>query len=250
MMWLYHKDLLAKRQRKDGRRLKIYTLKCYTAAEKNGQLEVTIYPTNKNIYTLIGFNKRFGLGYFGKDLYLQTDKGDKGYTTPTTPTTPRSFGGARGVNGTFYFDVSDGSTNRVLKISYLIMQSNETENINLPVPKLGEAKEVNKVIKFKDGSAIITSVEKISGYNGGELKINLQYQNIYDNKKMISIGFGRINLQGATQSSGCYSHADENEVIDTIYFILEEGENDNIRLQANNAQYLFIDEYSLTLDSK
>jgi hypothetical protein len=212
-----------------------------TSSESNGQLQVELYPVNKTGYTLIGFNKRLDNGFWGQELHLQTDKGNKAYTIPD------NFGNTF----EYDFDVSDGAQNRVLKVPYVIVQSTETENLSLPIPKKGDIIKVNKAIKLKDGTVTVASVEQTSGHIGDrELKINLQYHNVHENQQLVGIDFIKINFWGTKQSYAYSIETDANNKVTAIYYDLGKKDTDTLRLKADNAQSAFTDEYSLTLNNQ
>lgn len=208
---------------------------------QDGKLEVELYPVNKSGYNITSYTKVYDTGYLGKDLYLQTNKGMLKYKTP---------GSSMGPNNKFYFDVSHNEKELVLKIPYLIVQSSyESQDISLKIPKVGEKLTVNKKVKFKDCTMLITQVERTNpdGNEYGALRMNFTYENKADNLLMCNTQIRRINLLGTTQGGG-YSFAfDQNNIVKSIDFYLVKGENNLLRLKLEKPEYYLVGEYSLEL---
>lgn len=207
---------------------------------KDNKLEVELYAINKSKYQISSFSKVYDKGYEGKDINLQTSNGMLEYTTP---------GSSMGANNKFYFDISPDAKDLVLKIPYLIVASDESRNISLKIPKEGEKLTLNKKVKFEDSTMIITEVERIkdAGNEYGNLKMNFRYENSDKNKVMYNAQFNRINIVGITQGGGYSSEIGENDILKSVHYGLESGENSELRLKISNPEYYLVGEYSLEL---
>ncbi len=223
-----------------------------TSSEKDGQLHVAVYPINKTGYTLVSVGKceRYPV-LFNKDVSLQTDKGNKAYSLPDDYQFTENFNWNTGFYTgpfNFNFDVSDGSKNYVLKVPYVIVQSDESQNVNVPIPAEGKTEQVNIPIKFKDGTALITSVENTEGYAymcGRELKISVQYQNEHENQQLVNMNlYHFISSLDISQSA---SIPDKDGKYSTFIYPLSKNETNTLQLTASNPQYAFTDEYDLAL---
>jgi len=207
---------------------------------KDNKLEVELYSINKSKDRISSFTKVGDNGYKAENLRLQTSGGLREYTTP---------GSTMGTNNKFYFDISPEDKNLVLSIPYLTVESAEDQNISIDIPKEGEKLTLNKKIKFKDCTMIVTDVErtKASGNEYGALRMNIQYENKDKNKVMCNAQFARINWLGITQSGGYGSKPDQNDVIKTVEFYLEKGEDSVLRLKIENPEYYLVGEYKLEI---
>ena len=76
----------------------------------------------------------------------------------------------------------------------------------------------------------------------------------YDNKKSNLIAFGanfnRINFWGQTQSGGYSSAIDTNDIESIIYYDLEKGDKNTLRLKISEPNYYLTDAYHLKFDRK
>lgn len=210
-----------------------------SASLKDGQLSINIYPTNNSKYNLISFEREYNLEYFGKKMTLNTDKGMKEYTPPNYYGT--------GLNAPFLFDVSDGSRDFELSIPFVAVETEEKKETELPIPEEREAMEVNKEIKFENGSAIIKSVERLAGDKGSEygyLKIFLEYTSLSENQQLVGVEFiGK----GAI---GSYTHYDDQNRISAISYILNESDTEELKLSVIKPRYVLMDSYQLDISVK
>jgi len=207
------------------------------AMEKDGRLEVNLYPINKSRYRIKSFaNKQ---GYLGQDLYLQTNKGIKTYTASD---------GYKSPDSKFYFDILPDEKDFVLKIHYLLVESDEYQNIALRIPPIREKLVINKEIRFKDSTMIIMDVERLTDNLNefGSLKMNVRFENRDKNKILCYVDFSRTDFFG-TPIDGSYSATvDENDIVKTVNFDLEKGDNGTLKLRIENPEYYLLGEYSLT----
>ncbi len=206
---------------------------------KDGQLSVNIYPMNYSEYNLVSFNSEYNLEYFGKKMTLNTDKGIKEYTPP-------SYYGTD-LNAPFLFDVSDGSGNFELSIPFVVVETKEEKEVSLPIPKEGEAAEVNKEIAFENGSAIIKSVERLAGDIGNEygyLKISLDYTSLNEVQQLVSVEFTGKN------AIGFYPYFDEQNRITAVSYMLNESDTKELKLSVITPRYVLMDPYHLDIDIK
>lgn len=210
------------------------------SSKKDNKLEVELYTINKSNYNISSFTKEYDKGYEGKDVLLQTSKGVREYTTP---------GSSMGANNKFYFDLSSDEKDLVLKIPYLIVESNESQNISLKIPKEGEEIQLNKKVEFNDSTIVITKVEKVkTDVNAfGDLRISFQYENKHNNKIMCDTRFYRTNLVGGIDGGGYSSTLDENGIVKAIDFALEKGDDKVLRLKLNRPKYYLLAEYNLEI---
>lgn len=208
---------------------------------KDNKLEVELYPINKSKYQISSFAKVFDNGYEGKDLNLQTSNGIRKYTAPDS---------SMGANNKFYFDISPDDKDLVLKIPYLIVASNESQNISLKIPNEGEKLTLNEKVEFTDSTMIITDVERIKSDENeyGNLKINFRYENSDKNKIMYNAQFNRTNILGAIEGGGYSCEPDQNDILKSVYYGLEKGENSELRLKISKPEYYLLSEYSLELN--
>lgn len=205
----------------------------------NHQLQVNVYPINYSKYNLVSFQSEYDIKYFGKKLALKTENGDKDYTLPG------SYGS--GMNAAYTFDVSDGSQEYILHIPFVVVESNEEQRVTLPIPKEGEVLEVNKEVAFADGTAIISSVEKViqEGQNEyGHLIINLRYQSLKDSQQLV-----RVKATRKT-SEGWFEDYDDQGRLKAIGYMLERSDRNknSIRLFITQPRYVLLDEYNLVLN--
>jgi hypothetical protein len=210
------------------------------AERKDGKLEVQLYPINKSGYNIKAYTKEYGKGYGVKDLSIETSNGTKTYITPGSYMSP---------NSKFIFDVSQDEKDMLLKIPYLIVQSNESKNIDLIVPKSGEKLQLNERVEFKGSTMIVTDVERVSDHGGeyGALKIGLRYENHDKNLIMQSAGYTRTNFWGMPGGGGYSFDPDGNGVVSTVYYDLQKGENNKLYLKVGNPSYYLLGEYDLKL---
>ncbi len=208
--------------------------------KKDNKLEVELYTINKSNYSISSFTKEYDKGYEGKDVLLQTNGGIRQYTTP---------GSSMGANNKFYFDLLSDEKDLVLKIPYLIVESNESQNISLKIPKEGEKLKVNKKVEFKDSTMIITEVEKIKTDVNvfGDLRISFRYENKHNNKIMCNAQFYRTNILGIIEGGGYASTPAENDIVKSVDFALEKGEDKVLRLKIDKPKYYLLGEYNLEI---
>lgn len=208
-----------------------------TAEREGNKLKVNVYPINSTKYRLLSFDSEYDLNYFGKKIKLDTELGEKDYTLPG------SYGS--GMNAAYTFDISDGSKNHQLLIPGVLVESDETQKVTLPLPKDEETITVNKEVKFKDGIVIIESVKKVvkeSANEFGELKINLKYISNQENQQLVAVKFTR------SRSEGWSEEYDKEGRLSAINYMLEDKEKDNIKFSVVNPKYIFMDEYKLKLN--
>ncbi len=203
---------------------------------KDGQLSVNVYPINNSDYDLISFNNEYDLEYFGRKMFLNTDKGIKKYTPP-------SYYGT-GLNGSFLFDVSDGSGDFKLSIPFVVVETEEIKKINLPIPEEGEVIEVNKEINFESGSAVIQSVERLRGDIGNEngyLKILLEYTSLNENKQLVSVEFT------GKDAIGFYPYRDDQNRTTAVSYMLNEFDTKELKLSVTRPRYVLMEPYELDI---
>lgn len=203
-------------------------------------VEVNIYSINNSQYRINSFNKIY-YGYKGDDLNLITNSGIKSYNT-----SPDGFGG---VNQKYIFKVKSTDTNFTLNIPYIVVQSNEHKNISLPIPKVDQEIDVNKHVKFKDSTMTIVQVKRVHNGSGGNdsLMLNIRYDNKKSNLIAFGANFNRINFWGQTQSGGYSSAIDTNDIESIIYYDLEKGDKNTLRLKISEPNYYLTDAYHLKL---
>lgn len=208
--------------------------------KKDNRLEVELYTINKSNYNISSFTKEYDKGFEGKDVLLQTSRGIRKYATPDS---------SMGANNKFYFDLLSDEKDLVLKIPYLIVESNESQNISLKIPKEGEKLKVNKKVEFKDSTMIINEVEKIkTDVNAfGDLRISFRYENKHNNMIMCSAQYYRTNLLGVMEGGGYASTLDENDIVKAIDFALEKGDDKLLRLKIDRPKYYLLGEYNLEI---
>ncbi|MEL7567506.1 MAG: hypothetical protein AAGU27_21880 [Dehalobacterium sp.] len=208
------------------------------AIQKDGRLEVNLYPINKSEYRINSFANK--PGYLGKELCLQTNKGIKTYTASDGYTSPDSK---------FYFDVLPDENEFVLKIPYLVVESNEYQNIALKIPPKGEKLVINKEIRFKDSTMRIIDLERLTDKRNefGSLKMTVRFENRDKNKILCNVDFSRTDFFGTPVSGGYSATVDENDILKTVNFDLEKGNNGTLKLRIENPEYYLLGEYSLTL---
>lgn len=205
---------------------------------KDGQVEVNLYPINKSSYFIDSFFAD-GEGYLGNNLHLETNSGIKSYNP---------IDGHGSAYGKFMFEIDPNDRDFTLKIPFIVVQSVESQNIALDIPKEGEKVKTDYKIEFKDCTITITELERTSENLGdyGELKMTLEYDNKSSNKVMMNSDLYRTNFWGQIKGGGYSGEVDKNGIITTIYFALEAGENSLLRLKFANPVYYLTDEYSLT----
>lgn len=208
---------------------------------KDGRLEVELYPINKTDYNISSFNKVYDKGYNGKDLSLLTSSSTKPYIEPGT---------CMGPNKEFSFDVSPEDKNLILEIPYIVVESKESRNVTLNIPEPGKKITVNKELKFKDSSMIINSVERVKMKDNEDdaLKMDISYKNGDSAKIMFAAQFFRTNAFGMTQGGGYSTEIDENDIVHTVYYYLEKGEDRRLRLKVDKPSYYLLGDYKLELD--
>ncbi len=208
-----------------------------TASKKEGDLSVHVYPVNYSSYSLISFDQEYDLNYFGKKITLMTEKGNKGYTLPG------SYGS--GMNAAYTFDVKDGSEDYTLSIPYVVVESDEESKVTLPIPKVGEVIELNKEIKFENGSVIIRSVEKVlQGNEYGDLKITLDYVNNQSDQQLVNVKLTN------KKSEGWSEEYDEENRLKTIYYMLNKSDHSKLKLYVTKPRYALMEEYQLKLNDQ
>lgn len=204
-----------------------------------GLLNINVYPTNKSKYELISYVNDFNDNYFNKKMVLNTDKGVKTCNPPTYSGT--------GLNGSYQVDVSDGAKDYHLSIPYVVVGTKEESEITLPIPKEGESIEMNKEVKFEEGTAIITKVEKLPAQGDdkyGYLQINLKYKSMNENQQFVGVNFTN------KKESGFYMEKDDQNRITTFSYILTKGDVNNVKLYITNPRYALMDPYLLNIDLK
>ena len=208
-----------------------------SAFRKDDQLSVNVYPINNSKYDLISFNQDFNFQYFERKMTLNTDKGIKDYTPP-------SYYGT-GLNAPFLFDVSDGASDFVLSIPYVVVESEEENEIVLPIPVEGEVIEVNKEIKFENGSAIIKNVKRLKGDIGNEsgyLQISLEYSSTNEKQQLVSVEFTGKNV------IGYYPYFDDQHRTITVSYMLNEFDTKELKLSVTRPRYVLMDSYELDIN--
>jgi hypothetical protein len=80
--------------------------------------------------------------------------------------------------------------------------------------------------------------------------MSIQYESKTPNMYMLRTGLTRINIFGKTDGGGYASEVDENGITNKIYFALEDGEKDTLRLKFSHPVYCLMDEYSLNFSKE
>ena len=206
---------------------------------QDNKLLVELYPVNKSGLTITSFTKEFDFGYEKKDLSLETDKTSHSYALPE---------GFMGVNNKFYFNVLPEEKNLTLKIPYLIVKSQEKmKKVTLKIPEEGERVTINKKVKFKNSTLVITDVERIKNENlNGALRIYFKFQNKDKNMVMFNAEFRRVNILGMEQGGG-YSTNLKVGIPQSIDYSLDEPDGDVLRLGIKDPEYFLLGEYNLKL---
>ncbi len=203
------------------------------------KLEVNLYSINNSRYHIDSYCKFTNRGYNGKDMNLETDSGIKNYIMPDS-----TWDGY----GKFEFDIEPKDKSFILKIPYLLVNSSEDQNIDIKIPKDNEKITINKRIDFKDSSMIIVDVEKVTTDNSseyGDIKMNIKYENKYDNIIMKGASFNRINYFGRLLGGGYSSLIDDNDILTTVWYALDKQDKGTLRLKVSNPSFYLIDEYML-----
>lgn len=210
------------------------------SSHKDDKLMVELYPFNNSGYTITSFNKKYDYGYEKKDLYLETNLSKNSYTIPD------SF---MGPNNRFYFNVVPEEKNLVLKIPYIIVKSEDEKNrVTLNIPQEGEKTSVNKKVKFKDSTMIITDVERIKNPSAnGALRIYVKYENSNKNMVMCDAQFKRLNALGKVKGGG-YSTKVQDGIVEFIDYDLEKSDGKVLRLGIEDPEYFLLGEYNIRLD--
>lgn len=206
---------------------------------KDGVLSIYVYPINESKYNLISFNQEYDVEYFKKKMTLSTDKGIKNYTPP-------SYYGTD-LNAAFTFDVSDGSSDFVLSIPFVVVEAEEIKEVSLPIPEEGEIAEVNHEVTFEYGSAIIKSVERLAGDVGnqyGYLKINLDYISLDENQQLVGVEFS------GAQRLGWYTKKDDQNRVIAIEYMLNESDAKELKLEVIKPRYILMTPYSMDINIK
>ncbi|TCK93215.1 hypothetical protein EDC19_1406 [Natranaerovirga hydrolytica] len=207
------------------------------ATKDEDQLQVNVYPINHSKYRLKSFDVEYDLEYFNQKLTLETETGNKTYTLPG------SYGS--GMNATYTFDVSDGSSEYNLNIPFVLVESDEKEKISLPIPEEGEIIDLNETLSFENNDLIISSVEREineEGFGYGYLKINLDYNNYDDNQRLVWVQFTR------NQSEGWSEEYDSDGRLIAIQYALEKSDKNRLRMDVVQPNYLLMNEYNLQLN--
>ncbi len=202
-------------------------------------LEVNLYSIVRGKYHIDSYCKFNNKGYKGKDMIIETESGIKNYAIPDS-----IWDGY----GKFNFNVETTDKNFTLKIPYLIVNDTEEKIVNIEIPKDGEKLTINKRVDFEDSSMVIVDVEKLASDNGsddGYLKMNIKYENKYDNIIMKGASFNRVNYFGKFLGGGYYSEADDNDILTTVGYYLENKDKGVLRLKVSNPSFYLTDEYVL-----
>ena len=208
---------------------------------QDNKLLVELYPVNKSGLAITSFNKEFDFGYGKKDLSLETDKSRHSYELNE---------GFMGVNNKFYFNVLPEEKNLTLKIPYLIVKSQEKmKKVTLKIPEEGEQVTINKQVKFKNSTMVITNIERIkNGTLNGALKIYFKFENEDKNMIMFNAQFRRVNILGMEQGGG-YSTNLKEGIPQSIEYSLDASDGDVLRLGIKDPEYFLLGEYNLKLDN-
>lgn len=198
------------------------------------QVEVNLYPINKSGYSLDSFFDPRSK----KDLHLESNSGVKPYNQI------KFYGTA---HGKFTFDIDPTDKDFTLRIPFLIIQSVEQQDISLKIPKEGETVKSEIRIPFKDSDVIITELEKTNEDNqeNGELKMTFRFENKTSNMRMIRTGLLRLDVFGNINGGGYSEEIGEDGLMNTVWFALEDGDKDKLRLRLTNPRYYIDDDYSL-----
>ena len=150
-------------------------------------------------------------------------------------------------HGKFTFDIDPTDKDFTLRIPFLIIQSVEQQDISLKIPKEGETVKSEIRIPFKDSDVIITELEKTNEDNqeNGELKMTFRFENKTSNMRMIRTGLLRLDVFGNINGGGYSEEIGEDGLMNTVWFALEDGDKDKLRLRLTNPRYYIDDDYSL-----
>ncbi|AEY67995.1 hypothetical protein [Clostridium sp. BNL1100] len=211
------------------------------SSRQDNKLLVELYPVNKSGLTITSFTKEYDFGYEKKELTLETDKTSHSYTIPE---------GFMGVNNKFYFNVLPQEKNLTLKIPYLIVKSQEKmKKVTLKIPEEGKRVTINKKVKFKNSTMVISDVERIKNGNpNGALRIYFKFENEDKNMVMFNAQFRRVNILGMEQGGG-YSTNLKEGIPQSIDYSLDEPNGDVLRLGIKDPEYFLLGEYSLKLNN-
>ncbi len=209
------------------------------SSRQDNKLLVELYPVNKSGLTITSFTKEYDFGYEKKDLTLETDKTSHSYTLPD------SF---MGVNNKFYFNVMPQEKNLTLKIPYLIVKSQEKmKKVTLKIPEEGERVTINKKVKFKNSTMVISDVQRIkNGDPNGALRIYFKFENEDKNMVMFNAQFRRVNILGMEQGGG-YSTNLKEGIPQSIDYSLDESDGGVLRLGIKDPGYFLLGEYNLKI---
>ena len=208
------------------------------------RLEVSLFPINNSTYSIYSFTKEISIGSpGGQDLRLETESGEKAYETP---------GGYMGPNTKFAFPIEASDANFMLRIPFLMVQSQEYRNVRLRLPKKGEQLTLNLPVEFQDCVMTIVDAERRVAENigdGDELKLTLRYENKAENQVMANASVSRLNFAGKMKSGTAWSYlSDESGVTREMYIALESGDIGSLHLQFNNPVYFLTDAYTLAFN--
>ncbi|MDP4181915.1 MAG: hypothetical protein Q8942_12575, partial [Bacillota bacterium] len=202
--------------------------------KKDDRLQVHLYPVNKSDYKITSFVKEFDTGYDGKDFQLKTNKGLKTYL---------ERGSWIGAAFNIDFSISKDEKPLFLNIPFIIATTNESSTVKIKIPAFGQKITLNKEVRFKDATMIITDVEKIRDKVSSNelLKMNLAYKNFEKNKIMFNARFGRVKGNWSFESKSDGDH------VSSINFSLEKGDGDSLNLIINNPEYYLLGDYKLEI---
>lgn len=207
-------------------------------------VEVELYAINKSNYRIESYGRVF-YAYQGKEINLVTESGTKSYASPNY-----SFD----IRNKFNFNVKSTDKNFTLNVPYLIVCGSEDEGkyVSLPIPKDGQEIDVNKEIEFEDGTMTIVSVKKIPKYSDDRsaLQMNIKYKNKKSNLILFNANLNRVDNSGAIQDGGKIEIPDDSGINSQMYFYLEEGDKDTLKLKLSEPQYYLTDEYNLKFERK
>jgi hypothetical protein len=157
----------------------------------------------------------------------------------------RTFPISGGVTERYFFDLSPGDKDPVLKIPYLMAFTDESRTVALPVPPLvGHKVVVNEKVEFEDATMTIVDVEK-SHHQTEDLAMTLKYDSKRPN---IVMHFARLEPVDGHSGIGSWGGSGDptGTHITSVNYRLEDGQS-TLRLKISPVYYL-LDEYSLKLE--
>lgn len=201
---------------------------------------VELYPLNNSKYQLESYYAGSEYVYQGQYLHLETSNGIR-------ECQPQNFGTV--LVGRYNFELTERDNDLVLKLPYLLVRTEEAQNISLPIPQEGQRVVLNKKVRFADSTLIIEEIEKKPAEygEGYEFCMSVRMENRQPNLVLRSVRMERIRILG----DGGYSYGydvDDDGIMYEVRYTLEENDGNSLRLKLSQPAYYLLGEYSLPLE--